>query len=828
MPDDIAATIRDLRAKLQLSQEELAQRLNVSFATVNRWENGKAQPQGTARDAINKLLDEAGGDQLVLRTIDEIVEADQPRRRKRGTARSAVLSHKSMEQMLWDSACSIRGEKDAPKFKDYILPLIFIKRLSDVFDDEVKRLVETYGDAETALEVLEADHSLVRFYLPPECRWPVVSRREQFKWPKDKTPKTLGEQLTMSVRAIAKANAEKLAGVIDIVDYNAAPHGEREISDQALSGVIETLSDPRYRLGLKDVEPDFLGRAYEYLLRKFAESQGQSAGEFFTPQEVGWLMAYIVRPRQGEDVCDYACGSAGLLIKCELALVQSERKVSRPLKLYGQELTGSSYAIARMNMVIHDMEGEIVRGNSMTNPKFRESDTSLKKFDIVVANPMWNQPFDETIFEKDPFNRFDSQGGTTTGRGDWAWLQHTAALLKETGRAAVVLDTGAVSRGSGKKNEDKEKNIRKWFVEQDLVDGVILLPENLFYNTPADGVIILLRKNKPKGRAGKITLVNASQHFTKGQPKNFIPQESVQKIADAFTEGEDVEDFVKVITTADAASRDFNLSPSLYVSPPSQRTIRAIPDIIQDLDTLARDTQALAGNFDSVRRTLVQWATSPKRQAPQRETPIGPIPAHWDLATIGQKCHKPEYGLTASANAKPVGPKFLRITDITDSGVDWKSVPYCECAVELIEAYRLHENDIVFARIGATTGKSFIVKNPPPAVFASYLIRVRPREGMWPDFLYYFFQSAAYWKQVDANKGNNLKGGVNGSILASMFVPVPPLEEQKQIACALRRIEETLRATESQRTLLSHLLDSIAHNTMTGDLPASALATKNT
>ena len=151
---DIAAAIRGLRAKLHLSQEELAQRLNVSFATVNRWENGKAQPQGTARDAINKLLDEAGGDQLVLRTADEVAEDAQPRRRKRGIARSAVLSHKPMEQMLWDSACSIRGEKDAPKFKDYILPLIFIKRLSDVFDDEVKRLVETYGDAETALEVL--------------------------------------------------------------------------------------------------------------------------------------------------------------------------------------------------------------------------------------------------------------------------------------------------------------------------------------------------------------------------------------------------------------------------------------------------------------------------------------------------------------------------------------------------------------------------------------------------------------------------------------------------------------------------------------------------
>ena len=604
--ESLGSTLRDLRSKLKLSQEELAARLNVSFATVNRWENDKATPQGKAKDDIAKLLEEVGGESLVARDAGEVAatEGEQPRRRKRGTARSTVLSTKSMEQMLWDAACSIRGEKDAPKFKDYILPLIFIKRLSDVFDDEVKRLAETYGDIETAISILEADHSLVRFYLPPECRWPVVSRREQFKWPKDRTPKTLGEQLTMTVRAIAKANSEKLSGVIDIVDYNAAPHGEREISDQALSGVIETLSDPRYRLGLRDVEPDFLGRAYEYLLRKFAESQGQSAGEFFTPQEVGWIMAYIVRPRQGEDVCDFACGSAGLLIKCELALVQRDRKVSSPLKLYGQELTGSSYAIARMNMVIHDMEGEIVRGNSMTNPKFRDNDTSLKKFDIVVANPMWNQPFDEKTFENDPFDRFESHGGNTSGKGDWAWLQHTVSLLKDNGRAAVVLDTGAVTRGSGSKNEDKERNIRKWFVEKDLVDGVILLPDNLFYNTTAAGIIIVLRKTKPKDRKGKITLVNASAEFKKGSPKNFIPQDGIQKIADAFNSGADVDCFVKVITTSEAAKNDFNLSPSRYVITTESGTMRALPEIVREVRHLTKDETIINGELEKLLKKL--------------------------------------------------------------------------------------------------------------------------------------------------------------------------------------------------------------------------------
>src|SRR5262249_44496024 len=201
-----------------------------------------------------------------------------------------------------------------PKFKDYILPLLFIKRLSDVFDDEVERLTQQFGDRDTALEILEDDHTLVRFYLPPEARWAVVSGRESFVWPKDKAPKSLGEQLTVTVRAIGKHN-RGLAGVIDLVDFNAEPHGQREITDDALKRIIEKFSDPRYRLGLQDVEPDFLGRCYEYLLRKFAEGQGQSAGEFFTPTEVGFLMAEIIRPRPGEEAYDFACGSFGLLIK---------------------------------------------------------------------------------------------------------------------------------------------------------------------------------------------------------------------------------------------------------------------------------------------------------------------------------------------------------------------------------------------------------------------------------------------------------------------------------------------------------------------------------
>ena len=577
---EIPDILKQIRSKLSLSQEELAAKLGVAFSSLNRWENGKSTPRGNAKQAISELITEIG-------QVETESGPGTKKRRLRKTAREDVLTTKVMEQMLWNAACSIRGEKDAPKFKDYILPLVFIKRLSDVFEDEVERLAETYGDAETALSIIEADKSLVRFYIPPEARWPVVSGREPFKWPGDRKPKTLGEQLTLTMRTIVKANAgdrrKDLSGVIDIVDFNETRSGEREISDAALTGVIETLSDPRHRLGLYDVEPDFLGRCYEYLLRKFAEGQGQSAGEFFTPTEVGWLMASMVRPAQGEEVYDYACGSAGLLVKCELTLQEREVKVSRPLKLYGQELTGSSYAIARMNMVIHDMEGEIVRGNSMTNPKFRNKDSSLRMFDIVVANPMWNQPFDVSTYEKDDFGRFEEHGGITSGKADWAWLQHTVSTIKPTGRAAIVLDTGAVTRGSGSRNEDKEKTIRKWFVDNDLVEGVILLPDNLFYNTTAAGIIILLNRQKLPKRKGRIVLVNASRELQKGRPKNYIPAEGIRRISQTFIKGRDEERFVKVITNEEAAGNDYNLSPSRYVDTSEKEVYRPIPEILGGL-----------------------------------------------------------------------------------------------------------------------------------------------------------------------------------------------------------------------------------------------------
>ena len=602
--ENIPVILRSIRAKLDLTQEQLAERLGVSFATVNRWEGG-TKPQKAAHEVIMSLAQEAGIESDDADAAAAESAAGLVRRRRGG---KAAPSTKSMEQMLWDAACSIRGEKDATKFKDYLLPLLFLKRLSDVFDDEIARLAEDYGDRETALEIAEADHNLVRFYLPAEARWSVISGREDYEWPLDEKgqstrPKDIGEHLTKAVRAVVKQNPV-LSGVLDVVDFAAERNGERDINPAKLRGVVETFSDPRYRLGLADVEPDFLGRAYEYLLRKFAEGSGQSAGEFFTPTEVGFLMAHILRPRPGEECHDYACGSAGLLVKLQLVSKELDPLNKVPLKLMGQELQAESYAIANMNGIIHDMDIEIARGDTMINPKFRNVDGKIKNFDVVVANPMWNQPFNSDIFANDPFDRFRTSGGITTGKGDWAWLQHTLACLNDNGRAAVVLDTGAVTRGSGSKNDDKERSIRKWFVDRDLIDGVILMPDNLFYNTTAAGIIVVLNKRKPAARKDKIILFNASKHLKKGKPKNYIPEEDIRPMAAAYLKGEPIEGEIAIITRQQAEEADYNLSPSRWVGQSEEQQHRGLFELITQANKLSDESANLWKDLQPVLEKL--------------------------------------------------------------------------------------------------------------------------------------------------------------------------------------------------------------------------------
>ena len=507
----------------------------------------------------------------------------------------AHLDISTLETWLLDAANTIRGASDAPKFKDFILPLIFYKRLSDVFDDEFAKQIEEFGSEELAREIVEADHEdalksgrnpIVRFYIPQEYHWKALRNH-----PADGH---LGEFVTEAMREVARLNP-LLQGVLNVKDFNESQSGQRTLDEERLEALIEVLS--RHRLGLQDTEPDILGRAYEYLLRKFAEGQGQSAGEFYTPKEVGWLMAKLINPEPYTTIYDPACGSGGLLIKPRLLFEQThpDDKSQAP-QIYGQELTPTTYAMAKMNAFLHDFIGaDIQIGDTFRNPRFVASNSSLQHFDYVLANPMWNQKeYNDGFYESDSWNRF-TYGIAPSSSADWGWVQHILASLKENGRAAIVLDTGAVSRGSGSKNTDRERDMRKKFVEEDLIESVILLPENLFYNTSAPGIILLLNRSKPDERKEQILLINLSQYFEKGKPKNILTDDAIEAATEVYQAWESREKLSNVITLADAQKTDYNLSPSQFVDVGDKVEHRPLNEILSDL-TEARITREKADN----------------------------------------------------------------------------------------------------------------------------------------------------------------------------------------------------------------------------------------
>lgn len=532
---------------------------------------GKKGPMGKTRGRRSRL----GSSDTQQSSLPYVPDADEH------------LDMSALETWLWDAACAVRGAADAPKFKDFILPLVFFKRLSDVFDDRFAGQVETFGDEETAWEIVQHDHDdalrtgrapITGFFVPREYNWRAVRHH-----PADGR---LGEFVTTAMREVAKLNPE-LDGVVNVRDFNETQAGQRILDDDRLAALIEVIN--RHRLGLKNAEPDVLGRAYEYLLRKFAEGQGQSAGEFYTPYEVAWLMARLIDPRPASEVYDPACGSAGLLIKTRLVFKRHHPEDAREPRLFGQELNPTTFAIAKMNAFLHDFDdARIAIGDTFRNPGFNpqasaSGRSSLRRFDYVVANPMWNQDnYDDAFYDNDSYGRF-TYGAPPRSTADWGWVQHMLASLQPNGRAAVVLDAGAVSRGSGSRSSNREREIRKGFVEDDLIEGILLLPDNLFYNTTAPGVILLFNRAKPAERRGQMILINTSLHFVRRRPKNVLTDQGIGAVVDAYQAWRTCPKLSRIVTLDEIRTADYNLSPSQFVEVADRLQHRSLAEIVAEL-----------------------------------------------------------------------------------------------------------------------------------------------------------------------------------------------------------------------------------------------------
>jgi len=466
------------------------------------------------------------------------------------------LTISELEQYLSKAAWILKGPVDASDFKVYIFPLLFFKRISDVYDEEYQTaLNESDGDTEYA-----SMPEMHRFEIPEGCHWKDV--RE--------TTTNVGQAIEKALRGIEQSNQEYLYGIFGDTQWS----NKNKLTDKLLVDLVEHFS--QYTLGRENANPDMLGNAYEYLIKHFADLTNKKAGEFYTPRSVVHLLGLILDPHEGESIYDPACGTGGMLLEC-VDHLKHNKEDYRTLKLYGQEKNLTSSTISRMNMFLHGIEDfEILRGDTLRNPAFFEAD-GLKTFDCVIANPPFSlKEWGAENWANDPYGR-NIAGVPPKGNGDMAWVQHMVKSMNSTGRMTVVLPHGALFR------KGAEGKIRKALLEQDMLEAVIGLGPNVFYGTQLAACVMVFKQNKAAEKKGKVLFIDASDQIRVGRAQNFLEPAHVEQIHDWLQAYADIENYVKVATMDDLQENDFNLNIPLYVEKIIEDNLPSVEEAMVDL-----------------------------------------------------------------------------------------------------------------------------------------------------------------------------------------------------------------------------------------------------
>ena len=469
---------------------------------------------------------------------------------------------------LWESANILRGPVDAADFKTFIFPLLFFKRISDVYDEEIaEALEESDGDRQYAL--FPENH---RFQIPEDCHWEDVRKKTS----------NVGKALSRAMREIEKANPDTLYGIFGDAQWT----NKDRLSDALLRDLLEHFS--KLPLGNKSARADILGQAYEYLIKKFADATNKKAGEFYTPRSVVNLMVRILDPSEGETIYDPACGTGGMLIEA----IHHVREAGGNIKtlwgrLYGQEKNLTTSAIARMNLFLHGVEDfEVVRGDTLRHPAFHTGD-NLATYNCVIANPPFSlEKWGEEVWTSDAYGR-NFAGMPPAKSGDYAWVQHMIkSMTTKTGRMAVVLPHGALFRMGA------EGKIREKLLGMDILDAVIGLGPNLFYGTGLAACIMVFRNKKPAKHRKKVLIIDASQEFKKGRAQNELLPEQVDKIYQWYKDHKDVEGVARLVSLDEIKENDWNLNIPRYVEPVIEEETITVEEALANLKTSLEEAYA--------------------------------------------------------------------------------------------------------------------------------------------------------------------------------------------------------------------------------------------
>lgn len=448
------------------------------------------------------------------------------------------ITIEELQSYLWNSAVLLRTSIDAGAYKQYIFPLLFFKRICDVYDEECVQILEEYDGDEEALE-WEENH---RFNVPHGAHWKDVRAVSE----------NIGSAIVNAFRAIENANSDKLQGVFGDGSWT----NKNRLPDRLLKDLIEHFSSKT--LSIENCPEDELGQGYEYLIKKFADDSGHTAQEFYTNRTVVHLMTEMLKPESGESIYDPTCGSAGMLISA-IAYLKEQGKEWRNVAVYGQEINALTSAIGRMNLFLHGVKDfNIVNDDTLKSPAFIENG-QLRTFDLVLANPPYSiSQWDRAAFESDKYGR-NFLGVPPQGRADYAFLQHIIKSLNtKTGRCAILFPHGVLFR-----NEESE--MREKLIRGDYLECVIGLGANLFYNSPMEACIVICRMNKTAARRGKVLFINAVNEVERKNAQSYLEDKHIQKIAQAYEQYETIDGFAKVATLKEMEENAFSLSIPLYV-----------------------------------------------------------------------------------------------------------------------------------------------------------------------------------------------------------------------------------------------------------------------
>lgn len=495
------------------------------------------------------------------------------------------VSQDQINKAAWAACDTFRGVVDPSIYKDYVLTMLFLKYISDVWKDHYEAYKAEHGDHPELIEALMKEE---QFVLPEGASFDTLHTQRH--------KAGNGERIDKAFRAIEEANGAKLRDVFQDISFNANKLGDEEQKNDILRHLLEDFAKPALDMRPSRVGgTDIIGGAYEYLISNFAGDAGKKAGEFYTPAEVSMLMAHLVEPQEGDEICDPTCGSGSLLLKCARQIKSTNGK--SPYALFGQEAIGSTWALAKMNMFLHgETNHQIEWGDTIANPKLRTRDDQLRLFDIVVANPPFSlKKWGRDKAANDPFGRFN-RGLPPKTKGDYAFISHMVETLKPTsGRMAVVVPHGVLFRGSS------EGKIRQQLVEENLLDAVIGLPEKLFFGTGIPAAILVLRKKKADD---KVLFIDASREYIEGTKQNRLGDEHIEKIFATFDDRETVEKYAFLASLDEIRENDFNLNIPRYVDTFEEEEEIDLTAVYRERISLKKEAATLEDKMDSYLREL--------------------------------------------------------------------------------------------------------------------------------------------------------------------------------------------------------------------------------